>query len=216
VPTKNGEPDAVIEIPPLFATSAKQLQSRPLPTRQIKGGQTVYLDHPRQMAEWELYDTPAPVETTENYWRFRFALPALLFFCCMMAYYPQIGAQALPSDFMLQRLNLPVFHVLFQVMIFLALLESGTGSVHAFNERVAHAYTTRTGRELTKLARLSITSAVLLGSIFLAAKFGLVTLIARGYRLLSYVVLAIFVLPVLTIGAWRLWLGHVLLSLGQP
>jgi uncharacterized membrane protein YkvI len=136
-------------------------------------------------------------------------LPALLFFTCMMAYYPEIGAQALPSDFLLQRLNLPLFHVLFQVMIFLALLESGTGSVHAFNERIAHAYTTRTGRELTRLARLSITGAVLLGSIFLATEFGLVTLIARGYRLLSYVVLAIFVLPVLTIGVWKLWRSRV-------
>jgi hypothetical protein len=37
--------------------------------------QTLYLDHPRP-AEWELYDTPAPHETTHNYWRFRFALPA--------------------------------------------------------------------------------------------------------------------------------------------
>jgi uncharacterized membrane protein YkvI len=126
----------------------------------------------------------------------------------MMAFYPQIGAQALPSDFLLQKLNMPLFHVLFQLMIFLALLESGTGSVHAFNERVAHAYAARTGRELTKLARLSITGVVLLGSIFLAAQFGLVTLIARGYRALSYVVLAIFVLPVLTIGVWRLWRGR--------
>jgi hypothetical protein len=36
--------------------------------------QTLYLDHPRG-GEWELFDTPAPVETTENHWRFRFALP---------------------------------------------------------------------------------------------------------------------------------------------
>ena len=131
-------------------------------------------------------------------------IPALLFFTCMMAYYPQIGAQALPSDFLLQRLNLPLFHVLFQVMIFLALLESGTGCVHAFNERVAHAYETRTARELGRLARLSITGALLLGSIFLAARFGLVTLIARGYRGLSYLFLAIFVVPLLTLGLWRL------------
>jgi uncharacterized membrane protein YkvI len=135
-------------------------------------------------------------------------LPALLFFTCMMAYYPQIAAQALPSDFLLQRLNLPLFHVLFQLMIFLALLESGTGSVHAFNERVAHAYTARTGRELTRLARLAITGAVLLGSIFLAARFGLVTLIARGYRALSYMFLAVFVLPVLTLGVWKLRRGR--------
>ena len=135
-------------------------------------------------------------------------LPALFFFTCMMAYYPQIAAQALPSDFLLQRLNLPVFHVLFQLMIFLALLESGTGSVHAFNERVAHAYSARTGRDLTRLARLAITGAVLLGSIFLATRFGLVTLIARGYRALSYMFLAIFVLPVLTLGVWKLRRGR--------
>jgi len=131
-------------------------------------------------------------------------IPALLFFTCMMAYYPEIGAQALPSDFLLQRLDLPLFHVLFQVMIFLALLESGTGCVHAFNERVAHAYALRTGRELGRLARLAITGALLLGSIFLAAQFGLVTLIARGYRGLSYLLLAIFVVPLLTLGLWRL------------
>src|SRR6266446_5398084 len=44
VPTKSGEPDAVIEISPLFATSAKQLRSRTLPMRQIRSGETAYLD----------------------------------------------------------------------------------------------------------------------------------------------------------------------------
>jgi hypothetical protein len=38
--------------------------------------QTLYLDHARGGNEWELFDTPAPVETTENHWRFRFVLPA--------------------------------------------------------------------------------------------------------------------------------------------
>lgn len=36
--------------------------------------QVVYLDHPRP-TEWELVDTPAPHEVTDNYWRFKFALP---------------------------------------------------------------------------------------------------------------------------------------------
>jgi uncharacterized membrane protein YkvI len=132
-------------------------------------------------------------------------LPALLFFTCMIAYYPQIGSESLPSDFLLQRLNFPAFHYLFQLMIFLALLESGTGCVHAFNERVAEAYATRTGASLSKSARLWITGALLMGSIFLAARFGLVTLIARGYRGLAYLFLAIFVLPVMTVGLWQLY-----------
>lgn len=36
--------------------------------------QVLYLDHPRP-AEWKLVDSPTPHEITENYWRFRFALP---------------------------------------------------------------------------------------------------------------------------------------------
>jgi hypothetical protein len=38
--------------------------------------QTVYLDHARQLKEWQLFDTPEPLEITENFWRFRFGLPA--------------------------------------------------------------------------------------------------------------------------------------------
>jgi uncharacterized membrane protein YkvI len=132
-------------------------------------------------------------------------LPALLFFICMIAYYPQIGAEALPSDFLLRRLNFPAFHYLFQLMIFLALLESGTGCVHAFNERIAEAYAARKGGSLSKSGRLWITGALLLGSIFLAARFGLVTLIARGYTGLAYMFLVVFVLPVMTIGVWQLY-----------
>ncbi len=37
--------------------------------------QVVYLDHPREGGTWHLHDTAEPIETTENYWRFRFALP---------------------------------------------------------------------------------------------------------------------------------------------
>jgi len=38
--------------------------------------QTLYLDHPRPGGDWELYDTPAAHEITENYWRFKLMLPA--------------------------------------------------------------------------------------------------------------------------------------------
>jgi len=131
-------------------------------------------------------------------------LPALLFFVCMMAWYPQIGGEALPSDYMLQRMGHPLFHLLFQAMIFLALLESGTGAVHAINERVAAGWSARTQRELLMPARLWIAGGLLIGSIFVAERFGLVTLIAHGYRALAWIVLAVYVLPLLTLGLWRL------------
>jgi uncharacterized membrane protein YkvI len=132
-------------------------------------------------------------------------LPAIIFFVCMCAFYPQIRSETLPSDFMLKQMNLPVFHLAFQLMIFAALLESGTGSVHAVNERIASAYRLRRKRELPNIARLATAGAMLIGSIFLADRFGLVMLIAKGYRILAYAMLVLYVLPLMTYGIWWLW-----------
>jgi uncharacterized membrane protein YkvI len=135
-------------------------------------------------------------------------LPAIIFFVCMCAFYPNIRTETLPSDFMLRQMNLPVFHLLFQLMIFAALLESGTGSVHAVNERIAAVYRRRGRGDLPHSARLAIAAALIVGSIFLADRFGLVTLIAKGYRLLAYTMLALYVVPLLTFGIWKLWRGR--------
>lgn len=132
-------------------------------------------------------------------------IPAVLFFICMVAYYPEIGAESLPSDFMLQRLNAPLFHAIFQLMIFAALLESGTGSVHAVNQRIAQVWQARLGRPLSVRARFVAAGVLLVIAMILADRFGLVTLIARGYRALAYVLIVVYVVPLLTYGVWRLW-----------
>ncbi len=131
-------------------------------------------------------------------------LPAALFFTCMIAYYPGIGAATLPSDLLLQKLDLPIFRILFQVMIFSALLESGTGIVHAVNERIAHAWALHRRTTIPRSARLGAAACLLIGSVFLAGRFGLVDLIAKGYRLLAWVFIAVYVVPLLTIGVWKL------------
>ena len=131
-------------------------------------------------------------------------LPALLFFIAMVAYYPEVGAEALPSDFLLQRMNLPLFHLAFQLMIFSALLESGASSVHAINERIDRAWQRRRGARLSHRARMAIAFVLLAGCMFAAGRFGLVALIANGYRALAYIMLAVFVLPLATIGIARI------------
>jgi len=131
-------------------------------------------------------------------------IPALLFFIPMVAFYPDIQGATLPSDYMLQRIGSPVFHILFQAMIFSALLESGTSSVHAINERINHAWVARRGTALTHRARLTIALVLLVGCMFLASRFGLVALIATGYRALAYALLATFILPLVTVGIWQL------------
>jgi uncharacterized membrane protein YkvI len=131
-------------------------------------------------------------------------IPAALFFIVMTGFYPTIQHQLLPSDFLLGQLGLPVFRILFQLMIFAALLESGTGGVHAINERIAHVYERRRDQPFSKRLRLAVTVAILAGSVFVADRVGLVRLIADGYRWLAYVLLAIYVAPLLTLGVWKL------------
>lgn len=88
-------------------------------------------------------------------------------------------------------------------MIFAALLESGSGSVHAVNQRIAATFALAGGRPVSNSARLAVAAVVLIVAVFVADRFGLVALIANGYRLLAYTFLALYVVPLLTLGAWR-------------
>jgi uncharacterized membrane protein YkvI len=131
-------------------------------------------------------------------------LPAILFFVCMIAFYPAIGGETLPSDFLLRQLNQPLFHWAFQIMIFAALLESGAGAVHAINERIAGVLHRRRGTDLSARNRALIAGALLVVCMFVADRVGLIGLIASGYRLLAWMFLAVFVLPLMTLGVARL------------
>ncbi|MET3722821.1 YkvI family membrane protein [Sphingomonas trueperi] len=121
-------------------------------------------------------------------------LPALLFFVCMTAFLPEIASAVLPSDYMLVRLGHPLFHLGFQLMIFAALLESGTGAVHAVNERIARA---RGRADLLPGTRALLALALLAPCMLLAERVGLVGLIAGGYRLLAALLILVYVVPLL-------------------
>ena len=132
-------------------------------------------------------------------------LPAMLFFLCMLAFYPELGAASLPSDFLLQRLDMPSFRWMFQLMIFAALLESGTGMVHALNQRLALSWQDWRGTPMPVGARLAVALSLLIVATGFAGRFGLVALIAHGYRALAWVILGVYVLPLMTLGLWRLY-----------
>jgi uncharacterized membrane protein YkvI len=126
-------------------------------------------------------------------------IPAVIFFICMAAW-PETAAQVLPSDFLLERLDFPPLRWIFQAMIFGALLESGSGCVHAVNQRIGSVI----GHDLSWKVRLACSATLLVGAVFLASRFGLVTLIARGYRFLAWAFLAVYVLPLFTLGVRKL------------
>ncbi|CAA9479366.1 MAG: FIG00880187: hypothetical protein [uncultured Sphingomonadaceae bacterium] len=130
-------------------------------------------------------------------------LPALLFFVATVAFYPTIMGAELPSDTLLAAMDRPWFRGLFQLMVFSALLQSGVSAVHAFNERVDAAWRRSRGLPIGARARLLISLGLLAGCMFLADRFGLVALIGSGYRFFAYVLLAVFVVPLCTVGVGR-------------
>lgn len=132
-------------------------------------------------------------------------LPAMVFFVCMLAYYPGIGDQALPSDFLLGQLGLPWFHLVFRIMILIALIETGVAMVGSIDARTTAAWKERSGRAPHPGLRLALIAGLLVLAVFLADAVGLIALIASGYRLLAYALMLTYVLPLLTIGVRWLW-----------
>ena len=135
-------------------------------------------------------------------------LPALLFLTSMVAFLPDIADAVLPSDYILSRLGHPAFNALFQLMIFAALLESGIGAVHAVNERIAKAREI----EMTPPIRAGLAFALLLPCMMVADRIGLVALIASGYRALAWVIIAVYVLPLLAYVILRRGAGPIRLQ----
>ena len=79
----------------------------------------------------------------------------------------------------------------------------GLGAVHAINERIAAAWRHSRGAPPTVPWRAAITIALLVLCMVVADRVGLIALIANGYRALAFVLLALYILPLLTIGLWR-------------
>ena len=131
-------------------------------------------------------------------------LPGVVFYIAMMGYYSEIGAEALPSAFLLAKLHAPWFEWAFQVAVLMTLVDTGVALLHAINERVAKAVEERS-RPMPRSLRPALAIGVMLLAIYAASAVGLVDLIAKGYGTLTWLFLAVYVLPLMTWGVWLLF-----------
>lgn len=129
-------------------------------------------------------------------------VPGLLFFLAMTGQYPAILDRPVPANMLLEILGSRGFQLLFQVVLFGTLIETGTGMIHAVNERIAAVYREEE-RPMPRLLRPAIALGLLVMGT-LVAQFGLINLIAKGYGTLTWLFLVVFVVPVLTVGIWKI------------
>lgn len=130
-------------------------------------------------------------------------LPGVLIFLAMLSLYPGIENQPVPVLTVLQALNSLWIYIFLQLALFGTFIDTGVGIVHAVNQRVAGVFLEK-GRAFPHWARLAIAVGLLGSAIFLARSVGIIDLIAKGYGALSYAFIAVVVLPLLTIGVFRI------------
>jgi len=121
--------------------------------------------------------------------------PGILFYIIMLGEYPQIIGETVPSLFLIGKMELMWLEVAFTVVLLGTLIETASGMIHAFNERIA-SQLQQTQREFPKSFRALLAITVLLGSLLLA-QVGLVNLISKGYGWLTWLIILVYVVPVL-------------------
>ena len=131
-------------------------------------------------------------------------IPGLFIYVAMLSSYPDIITESIPVNYLLGTLGLPAFMLVFQIILFGTFIETGVGLIHGFNERVSGVYREK-NKKMPRALRAGIAIIVLVISIFIADVVGIVELIAKGYGALTWGYMLAFVIPVLTIGVYKVW-----------
>lgn len=129
-------------------------------------------------------------------------IPALLLYVSMTSFYPEIISAEIPSLMAFRQMGIGFLLISFQIVLFGTLIETGTALIHSFNERIFSSGILGEGQR-NRILRPVIAVTFLLLALGLSF-FGIIDLIARGYGLISWGFLLVFLLPMSTIGVYKI------------
>lgn len=129
--------------------------------------------------------------------------PAVLAHLAFLTARPDVLDEAIPAYWMLGQLGLPVMTLVFSVVLFGTFIETGAGLLQGINDRIDAYLAESRGRPLTPAMHATIAVAAILLSAALSL-VGITSLIAKGYGTMSWGFLLVYVIPLLTVGVWRL------------
>ncbi len=127
-------------------------------------------------------------------------LPGFIFFIALASFYPEVVSQEIPAYFVLQRIEFRALLLAYLIVLFGTLIQTGTGFIHAFNQRIASALEAK-GKSFPRWGRPIVAFFLLLGSLALST-FGLISLVAKGYGSISWGIFFVFFLPLFTRGIY--------------
>lgn len=131
-------------------------------------------------------------------------LPFALTWLCLLAYYqsPAVFEAPVPWLSMLEGAGGPWLLVVFALVMGWTLLETSVGLIHALLDRVDRNLA-RPGVGLSRPVRGALGAGVLVAAAALS-QIGIIALVARGYTIMGYLFIALFALPLMTIGVARM------------
>lgn len=138
-------------------------------------------------------------------------IPFALTYLALMAFYPaeSVMGAGVPWLPMLEAVGGGWLVLLYGLVVGWTLIETSVGLIHALIDRIdKNIEDVQVGvlEDLEGLSRLqsgALGAGILVGALLLA-QVGIIPLIAQGYTLMAYFFLALFALPLLTVGLYRI------------
>lgn len=133
-------------------------------------------------------------------------IPWFMTYYAVMAFYPskEVLASPVPWVAMMQADNAPGWLLLlFSIVMGWTLIETATGIIHALLERIDTGLIGSGKLPMKRNQRGTLTIAILVVSVAMA-KIGIIDLIAKGYNALAYAFIVMYLVPILTIGIYKI------------
>ena len=100
--------------------------------------------------------------------------------------------------------GMTILLVIYSVRLFGTFIETAAGMLQGINERIDAYLTERRGRGLSRMAHAVLAVSAIAVSALLSL-WGITNLIAEGYGTMAWGFLAVYVIPLLTLGLFRIF-----------
>ncbi|WP_298024994.1 hypothetical protein [uncultured Dysosmobacter sp.] len=129
-------------------------------------------------------------------------VPGILLLLVMGCNMAEVVAAETPVTVIFDMLNMKWLYVLFEIVLFGTLIETGTGFIKAVTDRIEVAVG-RSGKSAPAWMHPAITVGMTVIGVCVST-FGLTNLILKGYGTACYGFLILFAIPMLTIGIYKI------------
>ena len=121
----------------------------------------------------------------------------------VLAGVPGTVSAEVPVSVVFAQLDMKWLYIIFEIVLFGTLVETGAGFIKAIDDRIGLAVTHNGEKPAPSWLHPSIAVVgVILGII--VAQFGLIPLIAKGYGTMCWIFMLIFAIPMVTVGVYKI------------